>query len=138
MSTQTTLAPASAMPTAMPPQMLGLVPVMRAILLWSFMGGLAHPHPGPPPSRGRVQSHRYALGEKSCKALVGVEKVGLHPGCLGWFPIQLGHGSRQTHPVEELLLAARLNRGQGRLAPGGVITCAQGLVQGTVTRDIRI
>src|SRR5215510_12188568 len=131
------------MPTAMPPQMLGLVPVMRVILFWSCMGSLAlevpaYPHPSPPPSRGRGQSHHKALGEKRRKALIRVEQVGLNPGCLGWFPAQLGHGPRQTHPVEKLLLTALLDCGQRRLTPGGVITRAQGLVQGPVTRDIRI
>src|SRR5574341_433953 len=41
MSTQTSFAPASAMPIAMPPQMLGLVPVMRATLCCSCIRGLA-------------------------------------------------------------------------------------------------
>jgi len=35
-STQTIRAPASAMPSAIPPQMFGLVPVRKATLLWSF------------------------------------------------------------------------------------------------------
>src|SRR5262252_1663583 len=173
-STQTTLAPASAMPTAMPPQILGLVPVMRAIFLWScislsFEASHQNPHPNPLPEgrghvnlcplrrrsrgerapvklgalcrrsrRGRVEGLYGALGEKSCKTLVRVEEVGLNPGGLSRFPTQLGHGPRQTHPVEEFLLATLLDCGQGCLAPGCIVTCTQCLVQRSVGRDIWI
>ena len=39
------------------------------------------------------------------QALVGVEDVGLHVVYDLRLSTQLGHGSGQTHPVEQLLLA---------------------------------
>src|SRR3989442_2045025 len=51
------------------------------------------------------------------EALVRVEDVRLDPRCLVGLAAELGHGPRQTHPVEELLLAALLDRGHRLLAP---------------------
>src|SRR2546428_10220752 len=72
------------------------------------------------------------------EALVRVEDVRLDPRRLVGLAPELGHGARQTHPVEELLLAALLDRGQRRLAPRRVVASLERPVQDAVGRDIRI
>src|SRR5215216_257374 len=46
------------------------------------------------------------VGLKVCKAFAGVEDIGLHQCCLARLSSKLRHRSRQTHPVEHLLLTA--------------------------------
>src|SRR3989441_10808281 len=72
------------------------------------------------------------------EALVRVEDVRLDPRWLVGLAAELGHGPRQTHPVEKLLLAALLDRGQRRLAPGRPVASLERRVQDAVGRDIRI
>src|SRR5439155_11660544 len=54
--------------------------------------------------------HYRALREKSGKTLIGVEKVCFNPGRLSGLAAYLGHGTSETHPVEQFLLPTLLDR----------------------------
>src|SRR5258708_24079300 len=83
----------------MPPPILGLVPVTIATRSLSFIGL---------PSVRRRDQERLGRVEYP-----GVDE----PGLLG-LALELAHGAREAHPVQDLLLAAVLGGGARIAAPG--------------------
>src|SRR5260370_41767393 len=92
-------APSAARPSAMPPPILGLVPVTIATRSLSFIGL---------PSVRRRDQER--LGRVEDPSVDEARLLGL--------ALQLAHGAREAHPVQDLLLAAVLDGGARVAAPG--------------------
>src|SRR5260370_16807262 len=92
-------APTAARPSAMPPPILGLVPVTIATRSLSFIGL---------PSVRRRDQER--LGR--------VEYPGVDEPRLLGLALELAHGAREAHPVQDLLLAAVLDGAARVAAPG--------------------
>src|SRR4051794_1736100 len=66
------------------------------------------------------------------EAFIRVEDVALHIGGFGWPPAELVHRADETHPVEDLLLPAILDRAQRPLPPGRVVGGLQRVVESSI------
>src|ERR1700732_4202800 len=82
----------------------------------------------------KTASLRLEYGE----ALVRVEDVALHVRCFGRPPPELVHRADETHPVEDLLLPAVLDRAQRPLAPGRIIGGLQRVIERAVGFNVGV
>src|SRR4051794_20607001 len=79
-----------------------------------------------------------SLGLEYGEALVRVENVALHVGGFGRPPPELVHCADEAHPVQDLLLAAVLDRTQWPLPPSCVIGRLQRLIKRAISVDVGV
>src|SRR5882757_1426015 len=103
------IAPSAASPSAMPPPMLGLVPVTIATRFSSFMADSS--------ARRRDQ-----------EGLGGIEDPGVDEAGLLRLAVEGTHGAGEARPVQDLLLAAVLDARAGHRTPRRPVAGLQCLV----------
>src|SRR6266508_1938867 len=115
------MAPSAASPSAMPPPMLGLVPVTMATRSLSFMMDLRS-------TKSVWRGDQERLGR--------IEDPGVDEARLLGRALELAHGAGEAHPVQDLLLPAVLDGGTGIATPGLPVAVAQRLGHAPVGRRV--
>src|SRR4051812_47013037 len=111
------IAPSAASPSAMPPPILGLVPVTIATRFSSFMA-------------------RSSGGRRDQERLGGIEDPGVDEAGFLRLAVERAHRAGETRPVQDLLLAAVLDARAGHRTPRRPVAGPECLVHAAVGRRV--